>query len=119
RLTVSRDRSLEASDPWSPFGDEPWRPNPPVFDGTLTTASAGFGAGYRGMTSDFVGSADVEWAFPSPVGRDWGERTFVQVIGDARWGMLALWNLALDFRGHVQQTFGPDPAPGQRWTMLG
>lgn len=118
-VRASRDRSLESRDPWTLFGDEPWRPNPPVFEGTLTSAIVGFSAGWRGVTSAFASSADLEWAFPSPAGLSWGDRTFVQVVVDGGWSMLALWNHTLTLRGHVMQTFGPDPAPPQRRSLIG
>lgn len=118
-VTASRDRSLAARDPWTLFGDEPWRPNPEVFEGTLTSAMAGFTAGWRGVSSRFTATGDLEWAFPSPLGFRWGQREFVQITGDGRWSMLALWNHSLTLRAHVMQSFGPDPAPPQRWTLMG
>lgn len=118
-VIASRDRSLAARDPWTLFGDEPWRPNPEVFEGTLTSAVAGFTTGGRGRTSDFQLDADVEWAFPSPIGFDWGEQEFVQAIVDGRWSMLAMWGHTLAVRAHAMQTFGPDPAPPQRWSHVG
>ncbi|HEX6925508.1 MAG TPA: hypothetical protein VF167_08755 [Longimicrobiaceae bacterium] len=118
-VRASRDRSLRARDPWTLFGDEPWRENPPVFEGTLTSALAGFSAGWRGVTSGFISSADLEWAFPSPEGRSWGERSFVQLVLDGRWTMIALWDHSLELHGHVMQSFGPDPAPPQRWSLIG
>ncbi len=118
-LVVSRDRSLESRDPWSAFGDDPWRENPEVFEGTLTSAVAGFTAGWRGRRSDLIVDTDVEYAFPSPVRQDWGELTFVQAIADARWQMLALRNHTLEMRARAMQTFGPDPAPRQRWSLIG
>ena len=119
RIVASRDRSLVAGDPWTLFGEEPWRENPEVFEGTMTSAVAGFVAGWRGITSAVEGSVDVEWAFPSPIGFDWGERDFVQVVADGGWSMLALWNHTLSVRGHAMQTFGPEPAPAQRWSHVG
>jgi hypothetical protein len=119
RLTASRDRSLASSDPWTLFDDDDWRPNPSVFAGTLTSTQVGFAAGWAGLTSGFVADADLEWAFPSPLGFSWGEREFVQVTGDGRWDMIALWNHSLTVRAHLMQTFGPDAAPPQRWTLLG
>jgi hypothetical protein len=118
-VTASRDRSLTANDPWTLFGKEPWRENPEVFEGTLTSASAGFASGWRGISSGFEATADLEWAFPSPLGFSWGEREFVQVTADGRWGALAMWDHSLTLRGHVMQTFGPDPAPPQRWSLIG
>lgn len=118
-LVVSSDRSLEARDPWSVFGDDSWRDNPDVFEGTLTSAVAGFTAGWRGRRSDLTVDTDVEYAFPSPVRQDWGELTFVQAIADARWEMLALRNHTLEIRAHAMQTFGPDPAARQRWSLIG
>ena len=118
-VIASRDRSLESAEPWTLFGDEPWRPNPPVFEGTLTSATVGLAAGWRGFTSGFTANADLEWAFPSPLGFAWGEREFVQVTADGLWNMLALWNHTLAVRGHVMQSFGPEAAPPQRWTLLG
>src|SRR5690606_24628540 len=84
-LLVSRDRSLEASNPWTLFGDEPWRPNPPVFEEPLPTATAGCSTGWRGTSTQLEVDADLEWAFPSPTGLSWGKREFLQVVGDARW----------------------------------
>lgn len=118
-LVVSRDRSLTTRHPWSLFGDDPWRENPEVFQGTLTSAVAGFTAGWRGRRSDLVVDTDVEYAFPSPVRQDWGELTFLQAIVDTRWEMLALRNHTLAIRARAMQTFGPDPAPRQRWSLIG
>lgn len=118
-LSASRDYSLATRDVWSLFGDEPWRENPEVFEGTLTSAIAGFITGWQGYSSMLRGSADVEWAFPSPVGQDWGERSFVQATLDGRWNMSAMWRHTLSIRGRATHTFGPDAAPPQRWSILG
>lgn len=118
-LTASRDYSLRTRNVWSMFGDEPWRENPEVFEGTLTSVIGGFITGWQGRSSMLRGRADVEWAFPSPVGKDWGDRTFVQATLDGRWNMNAMWRHTLSIRGRATQTFGPDAAPPQRWSILG
>ena len=118
-LTASHDRSLRTRNVWSLFGDAPWRENPEVFEGVLTSAIGGFSAGWQGRSSGLRTVTDVEWAFPSPVGENWGERTFGQVTTDAAWTMGALWRHTLAIRGRAMLTFGPEAAPPQRWSMLG
>lgn len=118
-LRASRDRSLRARNVWTVLQrDEPWRENPDVFEGTLTSLLPGFGAGWRGITAEFASDVTLEWAFPSPVGRSWGERQFLQLVGDGQWQMLALGSHTLAVRSHLMKTLSQHPPP-QRWGLLG
>jgi hypothetical protein len=112
-LRVSRDRSLEAGDPWKLTGDD-WRANPGISDGTLASVAAGAAYAWRGRTATFDGDAVVEWAPPSI-----GDYEFAQVVADGRWGMLALWTHRIDLRARVMMPLGSAVAPLQRWSFVG
>lgn len=116
RLTVriSRDRSLESSDPWSLFGDEPWRPNPPIDPGTLASVVGGARGEWKGQTATFAGDAALEWAPPGI-----GDFTFAQAVASGQWAVQGLWRHALSLFVHTRMTLGADAAPAQRWSFVG
>jgi hypothetical protein len=117
RLTVraSRDRSLEAANVWSLTGrGEPWRENPPIWDGEIFSVAPGALVEWRGAVSRLRGDVAVEWA-PGGI----GDFEFVHLVSEARWTMPALWNHSLELRGRTHQTLGDNPAPAQRWTLFG
>jgi hypothetical protein len=116
RLTVrvSRDRSLEASDPWSLFGDEPWRANPPIDPGTLASVVGGAAGEWKGQTATFAGDAALEWAPPGI-----GDFDFAQAVATGQWAMQGLWRHAIGLFVHTRMTLGSDPAPAQRWSIVG
>lgn len=111
-LLASRDRSLAASDPWSLLGDD-WRPNPPIEEGTIISATAGTRLRWNGRTSSFVGAGSVEYA---PAGI--GDTEFAQLVVDGIWTMQALWTHALTVRPHIMQPLGGG-APPQRFSFVG
>lgn len=117
RITVraSRDRSLEAADVWSLFGsEEPWRENPAIAEGEMFSVAPGAALEWRGALSWFRGDLVVEWAPPGI-----GDFEFAHLVSDALWTMPALWTHTLQLRGRTHQTLGDEPAPPQRWTILG
>ena len=113
-LRASRDRSVAESDPWALFGDEPWRENPPIDEGTLASLVAGAAAEWNGATAAFLGDVAVEWA-PEAL----GDFAFAQVVASGRWDVLALWTHRIELFVHTRQTLGGDPAPRQRWSFIG
>ncbi len=116
RLTVraSRDRSVAASDPWTLFGDEPWRPNPAIDEGTLASVVGGAEAERVGATTAFLGDAAVEWA-PEGI----GDFSFVQLVASGEWAAEALWRHRFELFAYTRQTLGGDAAPRQRWSFVG
>ncbi len=117
RVTVrgSRDRSLQEANVWSFLGrDEPWRENPPIDDGEVFSVAPGALFAWRGALTRFHGDLSVEWAPPGL-----GDFEFVHLISEMRWQMPVLWNHTINLRGRTHQTLGNEPAPAQRWTILG
>jgi hypothetical protein len=113
-VRASRDRSLTAADPWSVLGDDPWRANPAIDDGTIVSVEAGVELGWRGVTSSFDGDLALEGA---PGGA--GDFEFAQTIGSGHWAMLALWGHVVDIYGRAMMPLGSQPAPRQRWSFVG
>jgi hypothetical protein len=116
RLTIrgSRDRSLNEANVWSLLRrDEPWRENPPIREGELVSVIPGALLGWRGALSRFDGDIAVEWA-PGI-----GDFEFAHLVSEGRWRMPGLWNHTIHLRGRTHQTLGNEPAPPQRWTILG
>jgi hypothetical protein len=117
RLTarISRDRSLDTGDPWTPFrSSRSWRPNPDIDDGVLASLVLGGVGSWRGADSRITGGASVELA---PGGL--GDFRFAQAIATGQWAMAALWNHDLRIRGRVMLPLGTAAAPRQRWGSLG
>jgi hypothetical protein len=112
-LLLSRDRSLDARDPWSLFGDLD-RVNLPVDEGTLLSALGGVGLHWKGRLSTFVGDAGVEQGLGGA-----GDFAFTRWLVDGLWTSVALGRhqVAVRFRGIG--TVGEDPAPRQRWSFVG
>lgn len=110
---VSRDRSVEAGDPWSLLGDD-WRPNPPIDPGTLASFIGGARFGWRGISSRLDGSLAVEWA-PEGI----GDFEFAQLSTAARWTMEALWGHSIGLDGFLLLPLTSDEAPMQRWSHVG
>ncbi len=112
-VRISRDRSLVAHEPWSLFGGEEWRLNPPIDEGLLASLVAGATMGWRGVTSAFQGATAIEW---SPGGI--GDFEFAQVSAAATWSMEALWRHRIGVTGYALIPISSE-APLQRWTFVG
>jgi hypothetical protein len=117
RVTVlaSQDRSLASADPWSLRGGRgPWRPNPPISEGTLVSATAGATVEWRGLAGRFLGDATIEWA---PEGL--GDFEFAHAVAAGRWEARALWDHSLVVYARGMGSVDGRPAPLQRWTFVG
>ncbi|MBW3627786.1 MAG: hypothetical protein KY464_00685 [Gemmatimonadetes bacterium] len=113
RLETSRAESLRSRDPWTLFGDEEWRENPPIDAGRIVAGTLGAEAGWRGATSTFAGDAAIEWAPPAL-----GDFDYSLFMLDGRWNMIALWGHTIGVRGHFLHPLGSS-APAQRWSIVG
>jgi hypothetical protein len=114
-LLASQDRSLASADPWSLRGGRgPWRPNPPVSDGMLVSATGGATAEWRGVAGRFLGDATIEW---SPEGL--GDFRFAQAIAAGRWEARALRDHSLVVYARGMGSVDGRPAPLQRWGFVG
>ncbi len=131
------DKSIAARDPWTPFrGDEVWRTNPAIDDGTFTTVvgsiqydsrpyrnspSSGWflrGEWERGISNDVV-PQDLPVAIrsPLPVNQNY---TYDRVFLDLRRYERLGWNGQLSLRAVGAGTVGQnDPLPIQRRLSLG
>lgn len=112
-VTASRDRSLDAGDPWSLFGGD-WRENPPIDDGTIVSVLGGLAFAWRGATSTLDGDAAVEWA-PGGI----GDHELAQFVGEGDWTMRALWGHHIAVYGRGMFGLSGDPLPRQRWSFVG
>lgn len=108
--------SLPAGDPFTLFGDAPYRPNPPVDDGTIASVLGGLGGQWVGRSSAIEALAELELAG----GVLDGDLSFgrFELLGE--WSMAALWDHVLEMEWYAQ---GPLPGttrlPRQRWSLLG
>jgi hypothetical protein len=127
RLLASRDRSLRARNVWTVLDrDEPWRPNPPVIEGTILSATAGARVRWQGNASQLQSdvAAEVgrlapdEPAVPTAAGA-LDASTFSQLVADGRWTMTALWGHTIAVHGHLLQPIGSAAAPPQRRSFVG
>jgi hypothetical protein len=114
-LLAERSRSLVAREPWSLSGRGGLaRENLPVDPGDLVSLSAGATLGWLGGTSEFAGSAAVEYA-PAA----WSDLAFTQARAEGEWEMQALWGHTITLFGYAQRTLGSKATPQQRWSFVG
>lgn len=113
-LRLSRDRSLPAAEVWSLFGDEPWRYNPSVDEGTLGSVVAGATAGWRGISTQADGSFALEW---SPGGIGDFEFATVEALGTV--ATLGPYNHQIEVSGYILYPLGTAYVPRQRWSFVG
>jgi hypothetical protein len=134
RLLASRDRSLRVRNVWTVLDrDEPWRPNPPVTEGTILSATAGARVRWQGNASQLQGDVAAEVGRLTPdddpglvvpneaagSSTEAGETTFTQLVADARWSMTALWGHTIAVHGHLLQPLGSAASPPQRRSFVG
>jgi hypothetical protein len=111
----SRDRSLRAKNVFSVWKSrDKDRENPDVLDGTIVSGFVGTGLHVVGRVSSFAGDVQVERAFPGP-----SDVSFTQLLGEATYTTVAFrtHTVRLYFRGMAP--LGGDPAPPQRYEILG
>ena len=111
---VSRDRSIPTGDPWSLFGDDEWRVNPPIDEGVLASVVGGATMGWRGPTSALSGQVAIEWA-PGVI----GDFEFAQFSATGSWVMEALWRHQIQVDAFTLLPIGSREAPLQRWSFVG
>jgi hypothetical protein len=112
---ISRDRSLEATRPWSLVGGgDDWRVNPFIDEGTLASLVAGARFGWRGAASELSGAVATEWA-PSGI----GDFAFAQASTKSQLWMRALWDHQLRITAYLLHPLGANEAPLQRWSFVG
>ena len=113
-LLAARDRSLEAHNVWSlAHGGGEWRPNPPIDEGTLLSATAGAALRWRGAASAVHTDLELEHGVGGV-----GDFAFTQVRGEASLHARAFGRqtMAIYARGVAPLDGG---APRQRWEILG
>lgn len=114
-LRASRDRSLQARDPWTLLSEsDGWRENPSIDDGEILSIIAAARAGWEGASSSFRASLATEW---SPDGL--GDHEFAQLSLSARFDMQALWNHSISVSTYFLHPLGGLAAPRQRWSHVG
>ncbi len=111
---ASRDRSLRAENPWSLMGDDDWRPNPPIDEGTLASIVARADLGWRAEIAALEAAAALEWA-PAGV----GDLTFAQLASTFTWTADAIANHRIGVTGYGLIPIGRREAPLQRWSHVG
>lgn len=113
-VQLSRDRSLPTQSPWSLFGKGLERENPAVLEGTIVSLLAGTQYRWRGPTSRFAGSVDVEHALAAV-----GDASFTraEVEGSYQARAIRMHQLRVYFRGMAP--VAGDAPPPQRYGILG
>lgn len=111
---ASRDRSLRARDAWSLMGDNDWRPNPPIDEGTLASIVVSTDLGWRAQTAALEAAAALEWA---PAGM--GDFEFAQLASTFTWTADAIANHRIGLTGYGLAPLGRREAPLQRWSHVG
>jgi hypothetical protein len=112
-VQLSRDRSLPTRDPWSLWGDALNRENPEVLEGTIVSGLIGTEYHWRGLTSRFDGSADLEVA---PGGVSDAEFSQGLVQGSYEATAMRTHTLRVYFRGMAPLSGN---APPQREGIMG
>ncbi|HUH13803.1 MAG TPA: hypothetical protein VMK65_11860, partial [Longimicrobiales bacterium] len=106
--------SLAARDPWVLFSPDSVRPNPPVDDGWLTSATAGLDVEWSSPSAGFEGGLELEAGRPE-VGEEFG-----RFLVDGEWNMDALFGHRLEIEGHFRGPLpGTERVPLRRWSMVG
>ena len=114
RFQVEDGRSLPGDDPWSILGDSV-RPNPPIDEGRISSAVAGFEVVWQGVES----VADATLTYEHALDALDGDFTFSRVTVDADWAVHAFANHTVEVETHVQLPLSGDPLPRQRWSFVG
>jgi hypothetical protein len=103
--------------PWSIFGrrsDEGmWRPNPPVTNGTITSALGGVRLAWEDQAIVSRLDVDAELPFTAPA-----DARFLQLTLDGQIAFPTFGTQRFTTDLHAIATIG-DPAPAQRWSYLG
>jgi hypothetical protein len=115
RVLVENAESRPRRATWSLFGGEGLeRENPEIDEGTLVSATVGFGYRKRWLASRFDGTAQAERGIGAA-----GDFGFTQLMVDGHYQGRAIRLHTLDVRFHGMVPVGGDGAPRQRWGILG
>ena len=114
-VQMSRDRALPVQAPWALLDREGLeRENPAALEGTLVSLLAGADYRWRGMSSNFFGDLNLEYAPPGA-----GDAEFAQVLAQADYRTRALRMHQLRVYVRAMAPLGGNDAPPQRRGILG
>lgn len=107
-------RSLRARSPWTVFDPDSLRPNFPVDDGELVSATGTITFSWRSADAELLTELLAE------VGRDDDEADFGRAAITGSWLMNALFGHRLEVEWHALAPLpGTDSVPARRWSFVG
>jgi hypothetical protein len=115
QLAYSRDRSLDLAGAWSLLRPaDGWRPNPAIDDGEIASGYLGGDYRWRGIATRSDLRLGIERTLPNL-----GDFQFTQASGQLHWQTVTFGAQTLAVDAYARATLDADPAPRQRWTILG
>lgn len=116
RLQTEDADPLETGSPWTLWGDDSLRVNPPLADGSIRSAIPWIEAEWLTPRTALEGRLDVELGQPDGT----IDETFARLHVGGEWAMLALRNHTLEIETQWLVPLGmAELLPPQRWAMLG